>query len=156
MESPREGPSSTRNYGRRSSAEALDWLTNNNEKEDEDCEWLVIKVPKNSKKEFFWVDYCNGDAEDKFQWLERLHLQEHVTVSDLLERRRGQTRSSRRRQGHSKLRDENKLDDQDPHGKRETEPSLQSSQQSSTTTNTPNEKEENELTNTNEDLTLIP
>ncbi len=54
--------------------------------EDDDSEWLIIKVPKKMKSKSFLVDYCDGDAEDDYKWLEGPHPQEHTTVKDLLDR----------------------------------------------------------------------
>jgi hypothetical protein len=57
-----------------SATEALDQLTKMVKDENKDCEWLVIKIPKKSERELFWVNYCDGDAEDEYKWLEGPHL----------------------------------------------------------------------------------
>ena len=56
---------------------ALYELTRNErDKWDEEDEWLLIKVPKKGKQKWFHVDYCDGDKEDEFHWLEGPYLQE--------------------------------------------------------------------------------
>jgi hypothetical protein len=93
--------------------EALYRLTrNDNDKWDE---WLIIKVPRKGKK-WFYVDYCDGDVEDEFHWLEGPYRQEHLTVEDLLERRQSQPRASRRRRGEAEFRDDDEMDKRDPEG----------------------------------------
>ena len=73
-----------------STTEALYRLTRNDRDNwDEDDEWFIIKVPKS------FVDYCDGDAEDEFHWLEGPYSPNNLTVEDLLDRRRSQTRTSR-------------------------------------------------------------
>ena len=84
---------------------------------DAEDEWLVIRVPKKDKGSFF-VDYCDGDGEDEFFWLEGPYRSEHLTVEDLLDRRRGQTRTARRRKGRTQFRDDEDLDERDKDGKR--------------------------------------
>jgi hypothetical protein len=80
-------------------------------------------VSKRAKSEAFMVDYCDGDSEDEYQWLEGPHEPQHTTVADLLDRRRSQSRRSRRQQGHTTLRcDQRGLDD--PNGKREASPGI--------------------------------
>ncbi len=74
------------------------------------------KVPKKMRNKSFMVNYCDGDAEDGFHWLEGPHHQEHTTVKDLLERRRSMSRVNRRRQGHTEFRDNNNMDRRDIHG----------------------------------------
>ncbi len=101
-----------------STASALQKLTEfESGDEDDESEWLIIKVPKKMKRKYFLVDYCDGDAEDEFQWLEGPHLQGETTIEDLLERKRNQSRSTRRRQGHTQFRDVEEMDRRDPHGK---------------------------------------
>ncbi len=121
------GPMATR-VGVMGSAACLQELTRHDSLEDdEENEWLIIKVPKKMKNKSFVVDYCDGDAEDEFQWLEGPHHQEHTTVKDLLDRRRSQSRRERRRQGHTEFRDDEDLDHKDPHGKRMAESSSKQS-----------------------------
>jgi hypothetical protein len=48
-------------------------------------------VPEKLKKTSFLVDYVDGDGEDEYKWLEGPHLQEHVTVADLLESKKTKT-----------------------------------------------------------------
>ena len=94
-------------------AEALYRLTKNErDKWDDDDEWVIIKVPK-KKKNWFYVDYCDGDTEDEFHWLEGPYLQEYLTIEDLIDRRRSQTRTSRRRRGVAEFRDDEALDKRD-------------------------------------------
>ena len=63
------------------------------------------------------MDYCDGDDEDEFQWLEGPYLQDDLTVKDLLDRRRCQSRSSRRRrEGKSEFRNDADLDQRDNEG----------------------------------------
>ncbi len=83
---------------------------------DDENEWLIIKVPKKMRNKSFMVDYCDGDAEDEFHWLEGPHHQEHTTVKDLLERRRSMSRVNRSRQGRTEFRDNDNLDRRDIHG----------------------------------------
>jgi len=96
--------------------EALDRLTSF-EKEDYDSgdEWMIIRVPRKNKNSFF-VDYCDGDTEDEFNWLEGPYRSKHLTVEDLLDRRRGLTRTSRRRKGRTQFRDDEELDQLDKDG----------------------------------------
>jgi hypothetical protein len=99
-----------------STAEALYRLTKNErDKWDDDDEWFIIKVPK-KKKNWFYVDYCDGDTEDEFHWLEGPYLQEYLTIEDLIDRRRSQTRTSRRRRGEAEFRDDEALDKRDKDG----------------------------------------
>ena len=101
-----------------STTEALYKLTKFDEdKLDDDDEWLIIRVPKKDKRSFF-VDFCDGDAEDEFFWMEGPYRSEHLTVKDLLDRRRGQTRRSRRRKGRTQFRDDEDLDQRDKDGNR--------------------------------------
>ena len=87
------------------------------EKKDRDDEWLIIKIPKKGK-ECFLVDYCDGDDEDEFQWLEGPYLQDDLTIKDLLDRRRCESRTKRRRRGgKSELRNDTELDQRDNEGK---------------------------------------
>ena len=99
--------------------EALYKLTKFDEdRYDEEDEWLVIRVPKKDKRSFF-VDFCDGDGEDEFFWLEGPYRSEYLTVEDLLDRRRGQTRTARRRKGRTQFRDDEEfLDKRDKDGKR--------------------------------------
>ena len=100
-----------------STTEALYRLTSNEkDKWDEEDEWLVIKVPKRTQHKIFYVDYCDGDSEDELHWLEGPYLQEEISVADLLEFRRAQPRSSRRRRGLAEFRDDPEEDGKDPHG----------------------------------------
>ena len=99
-----------------STAEALYRLTRNkNDKLEEEDEWLIIKVPKKGKKLFF-VDFCDGDDVDEFQWLEGPYQQKHLTIEDLLDRRRSQSRKSRRRRGEAEFRNDEVLDQRDQEG----------------------------------------
>ena len=101
-----------------STTEALYKLTKFEEdKYDEKDEWLIIRVPKNDKRSFF-VDFCDGDAEDEFFWMEGPYRSEHLTVEDLLDRRRSQNRSSRRRKGRTQFRDDELKDKRDKDGNR--------------------------------------
>ncbi len=84
---------------------------------DSDDEWIVIKVPKKMKGKFFFADFCDGDSEDEFQWLEGPYLQKSFTVADLLKMRADQPRSARRRKGFTEFRNNNVLDQQDNQGK---------------------------------------
>ncbi len=96
--------------------EALYRLTRNDKKTfDEDDEWIIIKVPRKGKK-WFYVDYCDGDNEDEFHWLEGPYLQKYFTVEDLLDKRRNQPRTVRRRRGEAQFRDDEELDKCDPDG----------------------------------------
>ncbi len=53
--------------------EALHRLTRNEKEErNEEDEWLIIKVRRNQRHKYFMVDYCDGDDEDEFHWLEGL------------------------------------------------------------------------------------
>ena len=91
----------------------LDRLTSYGKEDyDSEDEWLIIRVPKKDKKCFF-VDYCDGDTEDEFQWLEGPYRSKHLTVEDLLDRRRGQTRTSRRRKGRTQFRNDEEWDERD-------------------------------------------
>ena len=94
---------------------ALHQLTRNDKEvwNDRD-EWLIIKVPKKDK-EIFFVDYCDGDSEDEFHWLEGPYLQQQ-SVNELLNIRRARPRSSRRRRGLTEFRDDPELDSKNPHG----------------------------------------
>ncbi len=57
--------------------EARDRLTRNGkDKRDSEDEWIVVKVPKKMKGKFFLADFCDGDSEDEFQWLEGPYLLE--------------------------------------------------------------------------------
>jgi hypothetical protein len=96
-------------------AAALQKLTEFDTCDDDEShsEWLIIKVPKKMKHMSFLVDYCDGDAEDEFQWLKGPHLQRETTVEDLLDRKRSQSRSARRRQGHTQFRDDDLMDRRD-------------------------------------------
>ena len=92
-------------------SEALDRLTRNeNDKQDSEDEWIVIKVPKKKRGKFFLVDFCDGDSEDEFQWLEGPYRLGKITVADLLGIRRAQSRSTRRRRGLTEFRDDPILD----------------------------------------------
>ncbi len=62
-----------------------------------------------------------ADSEDEYQWLEGPHVPQHTTVADLLDRRRNQTKKERRLQGHTSLR-EDRMSNDDPHGKQEADP----------------------------------
>jgi hypothetical protein len=74
------------------------------------------------------VNYCDGDSEDEYQWLEGPHDLQHTSVGDLLDRRRSQSRRNRRKQGHATLRsDQREIDD--PKGKREADPVVSLQQQ---------------------------
>ena len=96
--------------------EALFRLTKNEkDKWDEEDEWLIIKVPKKGKK-WFLVDYGDGDVEDEFDWLEGPYLQQSLTVGDLVERRRSQSRTTRRRRGETEFRNDEELDSCDNEG----------------------------------------
>jgi hypothetical protein len=97
--------------------EALYRLTQHEQVEwDERDEWMIIKVPKKAKGKFFFVDYCDGDSEDEFHWLEGPYLRQQTTVEDLVNLRRAQPRSSRRRRGLTEFRWVPNEDDRDPHG----------------------------------------
>jgi hypothetical protein len=79
---------------------ALDRLTRNEKDQlDSQDEWIVLKVPKKKKGKFFFADFRDGDSEDEFQWLEGLYLQESYMVADLLEIKKVQSRTARRRKG---------------------------------------------------------
>jgi hypothetical protein len=69
------------------------------------------------------VDYCDGDSEDEYQWMEGPHDLQHTSVGDLLDRRRSLSRRKRRQQGHTTLREE-QLERADPNGKREADPGI--------------------------------
>ena len=98
-------------------AEALHRLTGNEKEEcDERDEWIIIKVPKKAKGKIFFADYCDGDYEDEFHWLEGPYLQHRTTVADLLEFRRAQPRISRRRGGRTEFRDDADEDGMGVHG----------------------------------------
>ena len=43
---------------------------------------------KENEREVFLADFCDGDSEDEFQWLEGPYLLENFTVADLLGIRR--------------------------------------------------------------------
>jgi hypothetical protein len=97
--------------------EALYHLTSNGkEKCDKEDEWLIIKVPKRTQHKIFFVDYCDGDSEDELHWLEVPYLQEEISIADLLQFRRVQPRSSRRRRGQTEFRNDPEEDGKDPHG----------------------------------------
>jgi hypothetical protein len=116
-------PPSTREGCLMGASEALEKLTNEKDEDHDDSEWLIIKVSKKTKKESFMVDYCDGDSEDEYQWLEGPHDLQHNSVGDLLDRRRSQSRRNRRKQGHATLRsDQREIDD--PNGKREADPGI--------------------------------
>ena len=101
-----------------STTEALYKLTKFDEdRYDEEDEWIIIRVPKKDKRSFF-VDFCDGDAEDEFFWMEGPYRSEYLTVEDLLDRRRGQTRRSRRRKGRTQFRDDKDVDQRDKDGNR--------------------------------------
>ena len=78
-------------------------------------EWLIIKVPKGCK-EIMFVDYCDGDAEYEFHWLEGPYLSKLTTVQELLDVRRSESRSSRRRRELTEFRDDPEEDKKDIHG----------------------------------------
>ncbi len=87
--------------------EALERLTRNEkDKLDSEDEWIILKVPKKTKGKFFFADFCDGDSEDEFQWLERPYLMENFTVADLLGIRKALPRSARRRRGLTEFRDD--------------------------------------------------
>ncbi len=69
-----------------------------------------MKVPKKMKGKFFFADFCDGDSEDEFQWLEGPYLMENFTVADLLGIKRALPRSARRRRGLTEFRDDPVLD----------------------------------------------
>ena len=60
-------PSPTRRDCVMGTSEALNKLTRDNDENEEEAEWLIIKATKRGTKEVFMVDYCDGDAEDEFQ-----------------------------------------------------------------------------------------
>ncbi len=96
MESSVALPTPTRGDGVVRTTEALDRLTKYEEDDlVEGDKWIVIRVPKRVKREYFLVDYCDGDEVDEFEWLEGPHLQSTVTVEDLLDRRRSMPRRER-------------------------------------------------------------
>ena len=98
--------------------EALSRLTRNSkDKEDYEDEWIIIKVPKKMNRKFFFADFCDGDSEDEFQWLEGPYLQKSYTVADLLKIRAVQSRSARRRKGLTEFRDDVTKDQKDNEGK---------------------------------------
>jgi hypothetical protein len=105
-------PRSTREGCLMGASEALNKLTKEKDEDQDDSEWLIIKVSKKTKRESFMVDYCDGDSEDEYQWLEGPHDLQHTSVGDLLDRRRSQSRRNRRKQGHATLRsDQREIDD---------------------------------------------
>ena len=57
-------------------------------------ECLVIKVPK-ANRTHFMCDFCDGDELDKYEWLEG-NFKQDLSIRELLEYRRGRTRSKRR------------------------------------------------------------
>ena len=93
MESSEALPIPRRRGGSMITTEALDRLTKYEEDDlVEEDEWIIIRVPKKVKKDYFLVDYCDGDEWDEYEWLEGPHLQSTVTVEDLLERERSMPR----------------------------------------------------------------
>jgi hypothetical protein len=80
------------------------------DKLDSKDEWIILKVPKKMKGKFFFADFCDGDSEDEFQWLEGPYLMENFTVADLLGIKRALPRSARRRRGLTEFRDDPVLD----------------------------------------------
>ena len=59
----------------------------------------------------------DGDDEDEYQWLEGPYLQDDLTIKDLLDRRRCESRTKRRRRGgKSELRNDEELDQRDNEG----------------------------------------
>ena len=101
-----------------STTEALQRLTKNErDKVDEEDDWLIIKIPKKQKLKYFMVDYCDGDQEDEFQWLEGPYLQRDWTIRDLMAQKLfPMERTVRRRQGRTEFRDDRLLDQQDIKG----------------------------------------
>ena len=71
-----------------STTEALQRLTRNERDEvDEEDDWLIIKIPRKQRLKYFMVDYCDGDKEDEFQWLEGPYLQKDWTIRDIMAQR---------------------------------------------------------------------
>jgi hypothetical protein len=103
-------PSPTRRDCVMGVSKALNKLTKEEGDNEEEAEWLIIKALKKGNREMFMVDYCDGDAEDEFQWLEGPHSPEHTSVADLLDRRRSQPRTERRRQGHTIRREDSDME----------------------------------------------
>jgi hypothetical protein len=63
------------------------------------------------------VDYCDGDVEDEFHWLEGPYLQKDWTIRDLMAQKLfPRSRTERRRQRRTEFRDDKLLDKQDPNG----------------------------------------
>ena len=83
---------------------------------DKEDEWIIIKVPKKANGKIFYVDYCDGDSEDEFHWLEGPYRQQLTTVEDLVNIRREQPRKARRRRGLTEFRDDWEEDCKNPHG----------------------------------------
>jgi hypothetical protein len=101
-----------------STTEALHRLTRNEKDErNEEDEWLIIKVSRKQKNKYFMVDYCDGDTEDEFHWLEGPYLQKDWTIRDLMEQKTfPRCRFVRRRQGRAEFRDDEVLDKRDIDG----------------------------------------
>ena len=67
--------SSTRGDCWMGTTEALGRLTKHNKEDlNSEDEWLILKVPKKAKGKIFFADYCGGDSEDEFHWLEGPYL----------------------------------------------------------------------------------
>ncbi len=102
-----------------STTEALHRLTHNEKDEmNKGDEWLIIKVPRNQRLKYFMVDYCDGDNEDEYHWLEGPYLQKDWAIRDLLAQKmlpRGRT--VRRRQGRTEFRNDEQLDKRNIHGR---------------------------------------
>ncbi len=63
------------------------------------------------------VDYCDGDDEDEFHWLEGPYLQKEWTIRDLMAQKIfPRDRTVRRRQGRTEFRDDGLMDKRDIHG----------------------------------------
>ncbi len=63
------------------------------------------------------VDYCDGDLEDEFHWLEGPYHQDDWTIRDLMAQKLfPRDRTVRRRQGRTEFRDDRLLDQQDHKG----------------------------------------
>jgi hypothetical protein len=90
-------------------------IRNERDKWDEEDEWLIIKVPRKNKN-VFYIDYCDGDVEDEFHWLEGPYLPNCLTVEDLLDRRRSQARTTKRRRGEAEFREDEEMDKRDKDG----------------------------------------
>ena len=76
------------------------------EPHDPDDAWLILRVPAMANGTIFLVDFCDGDLEDEFHWLEGPYHPATTTLQSLFDCRRNISRTTRRRQGMTEFRDD--------------------------------------------------